>query len=201
MNTENETKTIVQVMTETGVKVTWHPVRAAQETESEFKTWQLHYVGTVTNKDGRAETFQWRAGYGCAMTPEIKLLLKAAERSLSSIAPRSQFLGLHGMKEQELLHIMQGKNPNRLFNQDAARKFFEWLLRKWTPAPEDLLNSLKLDASLGLESFEEFCANIGADTDSRKAEASWHECRETERKLRGLMGRDGFEALMSAESL
>ena len=51
------------------------------------------------------------------------------------------------------------------------------------PGAATVLDSLRLDARLGQESFEDFCGELGYDTDSRKAYATWEECREHARKL------------------
>lgn len=39
-----------------------------------------------------------------------------------------------------------------------------------SPTLSDVLNCLMLDAELGTQSFEDFCADLGYDTDSRSAE-------------------------------
>ena len=53
-----------------------------------------------------------------------------------------------------------------------------------TPHIAGILYSLLSDASLGEESFSDFCANCGYDTDSRKALAMYLECQGTTEKLR-----------------
>ena len=56
------------------------------------------------------------------------------------------------------------------------------------PTVEDILSCIVSDASLGDAGFEEFCDNLGMDTDSRKALASYLECQEQGAKLRTLLG-------------
>lgn len=51
------------------------------------------------------------------------------------------------------------------------------------PSAAVVLSAIRSDAEAGVEDFEEFCANFGYDTDSRKAYATWEECREAGRKL------------------
>ncbi len=55
----------------------------------------------------------------------------------------------------------------------------------YTKDPElaDVLEGLCSDASAGEMDFEDFCAEFGYDTDSRKAEAIWKECRKVARGL------------------
>ena len=60
-------------------------------------------------------------------------------------------------------------------------------LRKGTkpiePGIDDVLNSLCSDMSLGMDTFDEFCATLGCDTDSRKQLESYLECQRTGQKL------------------
>lgn len=51
------------------------------------------------------------------------------------------------------------------------------------PALEDVLSSLVMDNPNDM-SFEEWCADFGYDSDSRKAHAIWEACCEVGRKLR-----------------
>ena len=50
-----------------------------------------------------------------------------------------------------------------------------------TGSPElaDVLHCLLSDAEAGAQSFEDFCADLGYDTDSRKAEKTWQACKVT----------------------
>lgn len=41
----------------------------------------------------------------------------------------------------------------------------------------DVLASVASDARFGRESFDDFCSELGYDTDSRKAYATWEQCR------------------------
>lgn len=43
----------------------------------------------------------------------------------------------------------------------------------------DVLNCLMRDAECGAQSFEDFCADLGYDTDSRSAEKTWRACKVT----------------------
>lgn len=55
--------------------------------------------------------------------------------------------------------------------------------------PADVVSSVALDASLGVHGFDDFCSELGydADTDSRKAlaswRASWRECRRSAQRF------------------
>ena len=43
---------------------------------------------------------------------------------------------------------------------------------------DSLLRQVR-DAEAGAQSFEDFCADLGYDTDSRKAEKTWQACKVT----------------------
>lgn len=62
----------------------------------------------------------------------------------------------------------------------------------WRPTPPDLysvLTSLKADATNG-ETFTDWCANYGYDTDSRKAMDTYLACQESEDRSRKFFGAD-----------
>lgn len=56
------------------------------------------------------------------------------------------------------------------------------------PDVGSVLYTLVSDAYAGEESFDDFCANYGLDTDSRKAHKTWKKCRKTADKLVDLFG-------------
>jgi len=67
------------------------------------------------------------------------------------------------------------------------------------PTAEGCLECLLSDAQSGSEDFEEFCANCGYDSDSRKAERIWKGCKKVREKMKRLLGND-FEAFLYAET-
>lgn len=73
--------------------------------------------------------------------------------------------------------------------------------RSKLPTAHDVLGCLCSDATMVShgQSFEDFASNLGLDTDSRKAEASYRECQAIALKLRGFLG-DAYDRVMSAES-
>jgi len=66
------------------------------------------------------------------------------------------------------------------------------------PTAADVLSSLVLDTQCGEESFEDFCADLGYDPDSRKAERIWAQCHKIAPKVRRFLG-DSFDAIAQAE--
>lgn len=66
------------------------------------------------------------------------------------------------------------------------------------PDTAGVLECLLSDASMGEESFTDFCADFGYDEDSRKAYRIWEECSNIGRRLRRLLGSD-FDRFQTAE--
>lgn len=67
-----------------------------------------------------------------------------------------------------------------------------------TPMVEDVLHGLCGDAFYGEETFENFCAELGYDQDSRKAETTWKACKMLAPKLRRFLG-EHYETFSTAE--
>lgn len=61
------------------------------------------------------------------------------------------------------------------------------------PDHRDILAALKSDADLGMQSFSDFCDNLGLSTDSFKAFDIYRSCEETARKLWGVTWPVGIE--------
>lgn len=66
------------------------------------------------------------------------------------------------------------------------------------PTAADVVSSLILDARCGEYDFDEFCRELGYDSDSRKAEKTWKACQAVAPKIRSLLG-DDFEAFAEKE--
>ena len=71
------------------------------------------------------------------------------------------------------------------------------------PELDSVLDCLAGDAS-GYDNsrdFEDWCSEYGYDTDSRKAEKTYRAIGEQAKKLRHLLGEDGYRELLDAERL
>lgn len=66
------------------------------------------------------------------------------------------------------------------------------------PAASDVMACLISDAHAGEESFDDFCADMGLDNDSRSAEATWKACQRVGSQLARLFGAD-YRAAMDTD--
>jgi hypothetical protein len=75
-----------------------------------------------------------------------------------------------------------------------------WMGSAHTSEPDanGVLTSLLLDARIGSGSFEDYCADFGADEDSRKEYSAWQACKRTHAKLLRFLGAD-FDTFNEAE--
>lgn len=86
------------------------------------------------------------------------------------------------------------KTPRTVLDQEFRR----FCTRPQTPTPAGVLHSLILDASAADSTFDEWCADFGYDSDSRKALATYLSCQETAKDLRRLFGTETLEKLADA---
>lgn len=61
------------------------------------------------------------------------------------------------------------------------------------PTLLSVLECLASEVNLGDQLFEDFCADLGYDTDSRKAYKSWEESRDLMLRIRDWLGHEQFE--------
>lgn len=67
------------------------------------------------------------------------------------------------------------------------------------PIESEILECLKNDAQLGLESFDSFCDNLGYSNDSISAFDSYRACADTYKRLQKALGFEEFRKLMERE--
>lgn len=64
------------------------------------------------------------------------------------------------------------------------------------PSAADVLDSLASDAGCVTGSFEDFCSDLGYDSDSRKAERTYKICKRYATKLEQFLGSEALEELI-----
>lgn len=68
--------------------------------------------------------------------------------------------------------------------------FMQGLAHTDNPTAGDVLACLLSDAQAVHETFESWCSDLGLDSDSRKALATYEQCRATRTQLEYLLGKD-----------
>lgn len=58
------------------------------------------------------------------------------------------------------------------------------------PTIDEIVYSLKMDAHIGEQSFEEYCSNYGVDNDSIKEYKTWESCKESIKQLEKLFTKE-----------
>jgi hypothetical protein len=66
------------------------------------------------------------------------------------------------------------------------------------PRADDVLDCLMVDALAGDQTFDDFCADFGYDSDSRKAEKIWRACQLVAKNMKRLLGKD-YETFLYAD--
>jgi hypothetical protein len=68
------------------------------------------------------------------------------------------------------------------------------------PNAEDVLECLQSDSRVMGQDFEEWCSDLGYDTDSRKAEQIYRETDKQTRRVFRFMGREMFDEFSEVEA-
>lgn len=80
---------------------------------------------------------------------------------------------------------------NTTTGKRASFKFWASIMNPELRSRYDVLNALYCivsDAISGLDSFEDFCGNLGYDTDSREAHKTWKACQSSSTKALRVLG-------------
>lgn len=80
---------------------------------------------------------------------------------------------------------------------DAEHKWYNNAKNVKSPTSADIVYGLMNDAQCGQDTFEDFCSNLGYDTDSRKAFDIYLACQGALNAMRRLF-REHFEAVLEA---
>ncbi|MGA9527144.1 MAG: hypothetical protein WBS24_03400 [Terriglobales bacterium] len=73
-------------------------------------------------------------------------------------------------------------------DRSFALDFHQGSAHRKPPTAATVLDCVLSDAQAGVETFEDFAAEMGYDSDSRKAEATWRACKDTALAVRVLLG-------------
>ena len=147
--------------------------------KTDEKGWKhFVWIATLNGVD-----IEYKTGLGHAKSPYT---LDAARCIKSSIfgkpKPKSGYLLMNISKEQaqDMLSIF---NMSRtLWNAERLDCIYIKI-----PKVREILNSLVMDYTCAQDTFEDFCSNMGYDTDSRRALETYLACQESGHKLRKIM--------------
>ena len=122
---------------------------------------------------------------------------------LSSLAKRVKCSAEYGnVKEADLDDWQRAAHPYRVTLRYKRRQmgldFFMGPALTDEPDAAGVLSCLMSDASAAEQSFEEWCGDLGFDTDSRKAERMYRNCLRLAGKLHKLLG-DDYDLFRKAE--
>ena len=125
-----------------------------------------------TLRDGRAahEEFEYFTGLG-HRKPHASEMAKNSARSLAKVSKRMLAWEQH---------------------------YKQWPDQPQAPHAADVLHCLILDSSAAEQTFANWCAEFGYDTDSRKAIATYEACQQGADKLRRVFSRDVLAQLAEA---
>lgn len=104
------------------------------------------------------------------------------------------FTGLGHRQGPKRLNGSRCANPYAYGTHDWQR-WNAGHLRPVAPSTANVLHSLILDCDATSQSFADWCADSGYDTDSRKALATYEACQENADKLRSVIPRDTLATL------
>lgn len=97
-------------------------------------------------------------------------------------------------------HIITVKNLKT--GKRTSFDFWASIARPHLSTKDDILGAFRCfldDCVCGLESFEDFCADLGYDTDSRRAEATWKACRRSAEKFKRISTDDIYDLINSLD--
>jgi hypothetical protein len=115
-----------------------------------------------------------------------------------------QGLAYRKINRQKASHVL-GYVPtmpeaNKLQRDSSSIKDEKWIGMSIPTKPEldSVLDSLRSDSECwdNARNFDDFCSDLGYDTDSRKAESIYKACGEVSKELKYLLGSENYKALL-----
>ena len=93
-------------------------------------------------------------------------------------------------------HVTVTRQPGLEVREELAR-VLRCHVAGVTPSAADVLDCLASDSNTidNARNFEDFCSDLGYDSDSRKAEKIYKACRHAAKRLRNFIG-DQYETLV-----
>lgn len=186
-------QTIAKYIAKHGITSTAVPV--SQNPNMHDKKWQAyHYLVTLSNAKGQTMVVHYSVGTGIVERA-------AKEKPLKSPKWRD-YSGTSGQKPFSSSNL-RSSWPNTLWGEEQRksqeRYLQEYAETTYKPDTVSVLGCLVSDAS-GIEfspRFEDWATDLGYDTDSRKAYATFQTCLQQAAELRGFLGNAAFDELLN----
>lgn len=196
MNTSDTQKTLPEILETLGVTVesTYQGVQREPADKKTGEPGWLHFAFAVTVK--RASRLHgiktpYKLGVGHVKLPPVPSF-----EMVDAVGDRPA-------AEKVLAVLHRGKRIRPLYEREE-RAIYDAAARKQglAPKPADVLHSLLMDGDAFFDgmTFEDWCGNLGYDTDSRKAEATYRACDEIGRRLTWMFSEDELAQLREAAS-
>lgn len=168
--------------------------------EDEWHKDASHFLVTLTRlPEGadpeRSPNVVWTGFYSTGAAHPLIWARKAAKTA----AGRTK-LGYQGRQAVQHLRDYRGYGARRSLFHDQALQALKGIYRAKAPLDiGDVLISLQCDSREWEATFEDWCANLGYDTDSRKALEIFEACQNTAKTLLRALGREHFDSFMRLE--
>ena len=195
MKTDTQ-KTLPQLIESLGVTVesTYQGVQREPGDKKTGEPGWLHFAFRVTVK---------RAGRSAALETPYRMGVGHVKLPAAPSSEMSWAVGDRAKAENILDTLRRGKRIKPEYEREE-RAIYDAAARKQglAPKPADVLHSLLADGEAFFDglTFEYWCANLGYDTDSRKAEAMYRACDDTGRRLARMFSPDELAQLREAAS-
>lgn len=145
----------------------------------------LRFNCLFTNAKGRSESFEYFVGFGQLNWNESRV--KRASH-------------IHFSQDQASVIELGSKRWDlRDKSLLASTALAVARITKFTPDPLEVLACIARDGDAQDTLFEDWCSEMGYDTDSRKAEKTYNACRDNFLKLRKLLSAQDCQALREME--
>ena len=148
----------------------------------------VHSVNTITWQGGEKSHHDFYQGIACLAPTEAWYTTKSRPKA------GIRLLNVTDKEGAKVAHAMRARTVYDVNKWQTGRLY--WTL----PTLADVLYGLVLDGSIAInpETFEDWAADLGFDSDSIKARDTYFECQQIGATLFNMMTRRTFEALHEA---
>lgn len=151
--------------------------------DSKWNAAALHCAFEVFHNGRKVYSGEYSAGLGAAWPDTRKEFEEALKRGRRALPGVSMFF------PGDVSRAFKAGWQGRKVCDESAVECFK---AGWRPNPVDLMQSTLHGVTS--ESFADWCSTFGYDEDSRRAHATWTECREVDRVCREIFGTDFEDA-------